>query len=130
MSWRPHPRRADVNIDRPSAWSTDDRSGMIINHNKLAFQWDWAGAQLINKRILVGPDNMDKPQEQLRTIILPPDPDPLFNARPENYVIDEVDWLTTGVRENNPNNDIIETQGGELIVTQPSATEAESEGTG
>ena len=119
--WRPHPRRADVNIDRPSAWSTDDRSGMIINHNKLAFQWDWAGSQLINKRILVGPDNMDKPQEQLRTIILPPDPDPLFNARPENYVIDETDWRVT------QDDEIRVTQDDELRVTQPSQYEATDE---
>ena len=123
MSWRPHPRRADVNIDRPSAWSTDDRSGMIINHNKLAWQYQWAGAQLINTRILVGPDNMDKPQEQLRTIILPPDPDPLFNARPEPYTIDETDWRVT------QDDEIRVTQDGELRVTQPSATEAVTEST-
>ncbi len=89
----------------------------------------WAGNQLINTQLLVGEDNYDKPQEQLRTLILPADPAPLFNARPENYVVDETDWLSTGVRPDNPN-DILETQDGELIVTQPSATEAESEGTG
>jgi hypothetical protein len=31
---------------------------------------------------------LDVPQEQLRTIVLPPDPLPIPNARPENYVSD------------------------------------------
>ena len=129
MSWRPHPRNADTDPDHPRGWAADDRSGFQTNLHKLRFQMQWAGNQLINTQLLVGEDNYDKPQEQLRTLILPADPAPLFNARPENYVVDETDWLSTGVRPDNPN-DILETQDGELIVTQPSATEAESEGTG
>ncbi len=123
MSYRPHPRNADVNPDRPVAWATDDRSGFVTNHNKLSWQMEWAGTELINKRILVGRDNLDVPNPQLRTIILPPDPAPLFNARPEPYTIDETDWRTTS------DGDIRETQDGDLRVTQPSQYEAESEGT-
>lgn len=33
---------------------------------------------------------LDKPQRQLGTIILSPDPVPLKNARPENYPVDEI----------------------------------------
>ena len=124
MSWRPHPRNADVNPDNPRAWAASDRNGFQYNHYKLGWQFQWSGNQLINTRLLVGPGEMDVPQEQLRTIILPPDPDPLFNARPEPYTIDETDWLTT------QDGDIVETQDGSLIVTQPSATEAEEESTG
>jgi len=32
---------------------------------------------------------MDVPQEQLRTIILPPDPPPILNARPPNFAYEE-----------------------------------------
>lgn len=32
---------------------------------------------------------LDKPQRQLGTIILPPDPEPLMNALPEPYPVDE-----------------------------------------
>lgn len=38
-------------------------------------------------RILVCQSCYDKPQEQLRTVILPPDPVPIMNPRPEDYVI-------------------------------------------
>lgn len=87
---RPHPRRASTNPSSPRAWGTDDRSGFVGNHENLCWQFDWAGTGLVNKRILVYPDELDVPQRQLGTIILPPDPAPVMNARPESYAIDEV----------------------------------------
>lgn len=36
------------------------------------------------------PQYLDKPQRQLGTIILSPDPVALPNARPENYPVDEI----------------------------------------
>jgi hypothetical protein len=50
---------------------------------------EWGGTQLYNKRILVFPDSEDRPNRQLGTIILPPDPVPILNARPENYYVEE-----------------------------------------
>lgn len=32
---------------------------------------------------------------QFKLLILPPDPQPFFNTRPENYIVDETNWLTT-----------------------------------
>lgn len=90
MSNRPHPRRAATDPSSPRAWATSDRNGMISNLENMQFQWDWAGTSLINKGILVSADELDAPQEQLRTIILPADPPALLFARPENYAIDEV----------------------------------------
>ncbi len=86
---RRHPRRAAVDSQDPRAWGTDDRSGFVGNHENLQWQWDWAGNKLINKRVLVYPDMLDEPQRQLGTIILEADPVPVFNARPEQYFIDE-----------------------------------------
>lgn len=43
----------------------------------------------MNLRILVCRPCMDKPQEQLRTIILPPDPEPVQNPRQEQYTQDD-----------------------------------------
>jgi len=62
---------------------------MINNHENLQWQYEWAGSKLVNKMILVSPDELDKPQRQLGTFILPPDPLPIMNARPERYDIDE-----------------------------------------
>ncbi len=86
---RPHPRRARTNPSSPRAWGTSDRNGMLNNHENLHWQWEWAGQKLVNKMILVSADELDKPQRQLGTFILPPDPTPIMNARPERYDIDE-----------------------------------------
>jgi hypothetical protein len=56
---------------------------------------EWAGTQLINRRILVYEDEYDTPNRQLGTIILPPDPVSILNARPENYTIDELTYRLT-----------------------------------
>ena len=93
MSWRPHPRRARTDPTDPRAWGTSDRNGMISNQQDLQWQYDWAGTQLINKRILVSSDEYDKPQRQLGTIILPPDPVSIMNARIEPYAVEEQTYL-------------------------------------
>jgi hypothetical protein len=87
---RPHPRRARTNATSPDAWATDDKSGFVGNQKDLCWQYEWAGTKLINKRILCFPDQLDIPNRQLGSIILPPDPVSIPNARPEPYPIDEV----------------------------------------
>lgn len=87
---RPHPRRARTDQTSPRAWATDDKSGFIGNHEDLCYQFEWRGTQLINTRILCYRDQLDVPQRQLGTFVLPPDPVPVMNARPEQYLIDEV----------------------------------------
>lgn len=86
---RPHPRRARTDSSSPEAWATSDRAGWIGNQRDLKWQLEWAGTKLINKRILVYEDEYDTPNRQLGTLILPPDPVPIMNARPEQYAIDE-----------------------------------------
>jgi hypothetical protein len=103
---RRHPRRARVNPSSPRAWGTSDRNGHISNHQDLCWQHEWAGNKLINLKILVSADELDKPQRQLGTIIIPPDPPPIMNARPEQYDIDE-----------NPVSTIITMDGSIVVIT-------------
>ncbi len=86
---RPHPRRAATDATSPRAWATSDRNGMISNHENMKWQFEWRGTGLSNTRILVSEDELDVPQRQLGAIILPVDPPPVMNARPEPYAIDE-----------------------------------------
>lgn len=87
---RKHPRRAQVDPTSPEAWGTSDRNGMIGNHVKMRWQYDWRGPRMVNTRILIHEDELDEPQRQLGSpAILGPDPMPIANARPENYAIDE-----------------------------------------
>lgn len=91
MGFRPHPKgaEADPNNLFDAAWSTSDISGRIVNHRNMRWIYQWNGPQLINQRYLVAEDEVDKPAEFLRTIVLPPDPVPTMNARIENYTYDE-----------------------------------------
>lgn len=92
---RPHPRRARTAPQSPRGWGTSDRGGWVGNHENMCWQWEWSGFKLYNKRILVYPDELDVPQEQLRTIVIPPDPQPLMNARPESYSFEESTFRQT-----------------------------------
>jgi hypothetical protein len=100
---------------------------MLYNHVDLQWQYDWAGASLINKRMLVCKPCLDTPQEQLRAIILPADPVPIVNPRVEPYAYDSTDYETTteppiidpttGIPIQQGQNII--TQDGQNVVMQP-----------
>lgn len=83
--------RARTSSRSPQAFAVCDRCGMWYNHTNLNWQFDWAGASLINKRILVCRDCTDVPQNQLRAIVIPADPLPVRNPRTEPYAYDETD---------------------------------------
>jgi hypothetical protein len=83
---RPH-GRAQISARAPRALGVCDRCGFLYNHDELQWQWDWLqGPRLFNLRILVCRTCLDIPQESGRTIVLPPDPVPIADPRPENYV--------------------------------------------
>jgi hypothetical protein len=77
--------RARTSSRNPRAFAVCDRCGFLYNHVNLRWQFDWAGASLINKRILVCDPCYDTPQNQLRAIILPADPTPIMNPRTEQF---------------------------------------------
>lgn len=95
MSYASRAGRARTSARNPQAHAICDRCGGRYNHVDLSWQFDWAGAGLINKRILVCGSCMDKPQQQLRSIILPADPPVIMNARPEYFLEAETDHRTT-----------------------------------
>ena len=91
---RPH-GRAQVSTRNPQAFAICDRCGFLYNHIRLSWQFDYAGASLINKRILVCDTCNDTPQSQLRNIILPADPVPVQNPRIQAYKDSETTERTT-----------------------------------
>jgi len=86
--------RARVSSKSPQALAICDRCGFTYNHVDLAWQFDWGGASLINKRILVCRPCNDIPQNQLRAIVLPADPVPIMNPRTENFADAETTNVT------------------------------------
>lgn len=88
MSGPLHPTgRGRVNARRPQALGLCDRCQFTFNHRDLRWQFQWQGTKLQNLEILVCHRCLDKPQIQLKTIILPPDPVPILNPRPEFYEV-------------------------------------------
>jgi hypothetical protein len=77
--------RARINSRNPQAAAICDRCGFVYNHVDLQWQHDWAGATTVNKRLLVCSGCLDTPQQQLRAIVIPADPMPIINPRPQEY---------------------------------------------
>lgn len=80
-----------VDPTNPEGAGQCDRCGRWFNLRDLTWQMQWSGTHLYNIRTLVCQTGncLDVPQEQLRTIILPPDPPPLINARVPNFAYEE-----------------------------------------
>ena len=92
MSYRYH-GRASVDANNPAAWATCDRCGSLRNLRDLTWQLDWRGSTMANLKLLVCPRCLDRPSPWYRSLLLPPDPPPIQNARPEPYTIDETDYI-------------------------------------
>lgn len=86
MSGPWHPTgRARVSARNPQAHAICDRCGFRYNRVNLRAQQQWNGLKLQTYNILVCKKCWDEPQIQLRTIIIPPDPLPVLNPRPEQF---------------------------------------------
>ena len=88
----PTPKYARVDTQNPTAWAQCDRCGFWYTRDKLGWQYEWGGMELYNTGVLLcleGNKCYDTPNEQLRTIILPPDPPPIVNARVPNFDYEE-----------------------------------------
>lgn len=89
MSYASKLGHARINSRNPQAAAICDRCGFVYNHVDLQWQHDWAGASMINKRILVCHGCLDEPATQLRAFVVPPDPLPIMNPRVQDYVTAE-----------------------------------------
>lgn len=91
MGYASRSGRAQTSSRNPRAFAVCDRCAIWYNHDRLRWQYDWAGASMINKRLLVCNTCYDEPQEQLRAIVVPADPMPINQPRVEPYMWDELD---------------------------------------
>jgi len=97
MAYASQSGRARTSASNPQAHAICDRCGFRFNHVDLKWQYDWRGATMQNIKILVCNRCYDKPQEQLRAIVVPADPTPIMNARVENFADDETDYQTVSL---------------------------------
>jgi hypothetical protein len=97
MAYASRSGKARTSRASPAAHAICDRCGGRYNHTSLNWQYDWAGASIINKRILVCRHCLDNPQQQLRAIVLPADPMPILNPRPEQFAQAETNYRLTSL---------------------------------
>jgi hypothetical protein len=120
MGYASRSGRARTDARNPRAFAICDRCALWYNHYQLKWQYDWAGASLINKRILVCDTCYDEPQNQLRAIVLPADPMPIINPRVEPYAWDEIDRRqVSGYNATNQSTGIPVQQGDTRVTTTP-----------
>lgn len=118
MGYASRSGRARTSVRDPRAFSCCDRCGIWYNHCNLQWQYDWAGASLINKQLLVCRGCLDTPQEQLRAIILPADPVPIWQPRTENFVVAESNTRATSGQDTVDARTGIPVPGDVLRITQ------------
>lgn len=114
--------RARTSVQNPQAHAICDRCGGRYNHVDLRWQYDWAGTELINKRLLVCAHCQDTPQDQLRAIVLPADPVPIMNARPQNFENTESNIRVTSGQNTVNFKTGIPVPGGDVRITENDVT--------
>lgn len=119
MSRRPHPKYAS-NDPHAGPWAVCSDCGFNWSLSSLHWQYDFAGTSVpINKGWLRCPRCITPVNYQKQLIIIPPDPPPIFNTRPETYTVDETNWLVTD------DGTIIATASDQTIITSvPNPDEA------
>jgi len=122
MAYASQAGRARTSARSPQAHAICDRCAFRYNHVDLRWQYGWAGASLVNRRILVCKTCYDTPQEQLRAIVVPADPVPIINPRAPNYAQDASNTrVTSGLDTVDPNTGI-PVPGGDVRITQDDDT--------
>lgn len=80
-----HHGRAKISARHPQAIAVCQRCGFTYNRAQLANQVEYQGFDLQQTGIWVCPPCFDRPNENLKSIILPPDPMPVYLPFPEPY---------------------------------------------
>jgi hypothetical protein len=127
MGYASRSGRAKTDPKNPRAHAICDRCAFRYNHSDLSFQYDWAGASLINKKMLVCQTCYDEPQQQLRAIVVPADPMPVMNPRVEPYAWDQTDTRqVSGANTVNQQTGIPVPRGDTRVTTAASAATTNS----
>lgn len=97
MSGPWHPTgHARVSQRNPSAHAICQRCGFRYQRSELVPQFEWAGVKLQNQELYVCKRTcLDVPQPALKTIVIPPDPLPVWRPFPENYTETVPNFIAT-----------------------------------
>lgn len=91
MGYASRSGRAITNPQAPRGFGVCDHCGLWFNLHKLGYEYQWQGTKLINTRFRVCSGCKDKPNPQMKARLAPPDPLPLYDPRPENFIASRFD---------------------------------------
>ena len=91
MAYASRSGRAVTNPHAPRAFGVCDHCGLWWNLTKLTYEYQWQGVHLINTRFRVCAECKDRPNPQMRSRLAPPDPVPVYDPRPENFIASRFD---------------------------------------
>jgi hypothetical protein len=91
MGYASRSGHAVTNPHAPRAFGVCDRCGRWWNLYRLTYQFEWSGTKLQNLRLRVCLECKDRPQPQLKAKLAPPDPVPVADPRPENFIASRFD---------------------------------------
>ena len=97
MGYASQQGRARISAKSPRAAGVCDRCGFVYTFQDLKWQYDWRGVAIQNLRILVCPRCTDQPQAQLRALTLPADPEPIINARVQDFTVAENNYRAASI---------------------------------
>ncbi len=86
MGYASRSGHAITNPGSPRAFGVCDRCGFWFQLTKLGYQYEWAGTKLINTHKRVCMPCKDIPNPQFKARVAPPDPVPVRDPRPENFL--------------------------------------------
>lgn len=95
MSYRPKGKHVHIDPDAPEALGICDYTGFVHMRKDLIRQMEWRGNRLLWTGYYVGKSYLDKPNPQLMSPVLPPDPVPVKDPRPS--YMSAVTWDTTAI---------------------------------
>ena len=102
MAWRYH-GHARVDSTNPEGFGVCDRCNFLYNLNELVWQHYFRGPNLVNIWLRVCRRTcLDIPQSQVLPKILPPDPIPLYQPRPENYAAEDAGQISAAASAHPP----------------------------
>ncbi len=87
-NWRFH-SRASIDPYAPRGHGTCDKCSQINNLSALYWQMEYRGNALMRTGFRVCDKCLDIPYQGRRPIIIPADPVPLLDPRPENFLLEE-----------------------------------------
>lgn len=95
MSDRPQGKHVSTDSSSPFGLGICDKTGFVFHHKDLEKQMEWRGNALVWTGFMVGKPYADKPNEQLRPPLLPPDPVPFQLPRVQQS--SQVSWSNQGI---------------------------------